>query len=167
MQPMLAMVPRAVLTARALLEKPTPLHRDCGRLCGGACCEGDDETGMLLFPGEETLYAGCAFARVVPANYALAGRPALLLVCRGKCPRAERPLACRLFPLFLAFDKSGGTRLIADPRARGVCPLCGLGLSALDPAFVSAARAAFDALLADDACRAFLEALDETFGLWG
>ena len=34
----------------------TPLKSDCGRLCGAVCCKGDDETGMLLFPGEESLY---------------------------------------------------------------------------------------------------------------
>ena len=45
----------AVLTARALLSNLTPLKSDCGRLCGGACCQGDDATGMLLFPGEEAL----------------------------------------------------------------------------------------------------------------
>ena len=44
-----------VLAARDLLRELTPLKTDCGRLCGGACCEGDEETGMLLFPGEDAL----------------------------------------------------------------------------------------------------------------
>ena len=60
----------AVLTARALLSNLTPLKSDCGRLCGGACCQGDDATGMLLFPGEEALYTACSFARVLPAGVA-------------------------------------------------------------------------------------------------
>ena len=40
---------------RALLEEVTPLRRDCGALCGAACCSSleGEETGMLLFPGEE------------------------------------------------------------------------------------------------------------------
>ena len=48
----------ALLAARAVLEDVTPLKGDCGRVCGGACCEPDEDGkgGMLLFPGEETLY---------------------------------------------------------------------------------------------------------------
>ncbi len=50
----------ALFAARSLLEEVTPLKSDCGRICGAACCaslEGE-ETGMLLFPGEEALYRG-------------------------------------------------------------------------------------------------------------
>ena len=45
----------AVEQARALLETLTPLKRDCGRLCGARCCRSleGEETGMVLFPGEE------------------------------------------------------------------------------------------------------------------
>ena len=155
----------AVLAARELLVAVTPLKTDCGRLCSGACCEGDEETGMLLFPGEEALYEGCAFARVIPADFSLAGAPALLLVCSGGCPREERPLACRLFPLFLAFKEDGTTRVRMDARAREVCPLCDYGISALDPAFRDAARKAYDALLEDERCRAYLRDLYEAFTL--
>ena len=45
-----------VRAARNLLETLTPLKTDCGRLCQGACCQGDEQTGMLLFPGEEAFY---------------------------------------------------------------------------------------------------------------
>ena len=71
----------AVLRARMLLDALTPLKTDCGRLCGGACCQGDETTGMLLFPGEDALYAGCAFGRVLPAGFELGGAPARLFVC--------------------------------------------------------------------------------------
>ncbi len=37
-----------------ILGELTPLKADCGRLCGGACCKGDAQTGMRLFPFEET-----------------------------------------------------------------------------------------------------------------
>ena len=42
----------AVMEARKLLSQVTPLKRDCGRYCGGACCEPDEDGqgGMLLFP---------------------------------------------------------------------------------------------------------------------
>ena len=157
--------PKAVLAARELLNTLTPLKTDCGRLCAGACCQGDGETGMLLFPGEEALYEGCAFARVLPADFALGGRPARLLVCDGACERENRPLACRLFPLFLAFAQDGRTRVRLDARARAVCPLCAYGLTALDPAFLQAARQAYDLLLADEACGAYLKDLYEAFTL--
>ena len=155
----------AVLEARVLLECVTPLKADCGRLCAGACCQGDESTGMLLFPGEEALYDGCAFARVIPAAFTLAGRDALLLVCDGECERKNRPLACRLFPLFLKFTTDGSTRVCMDARACAVCPLCDYGLDALDPAFRDAARRAYDLLLGDGECRAYLKALDEALTL--
>lgn len=156
---------RAVLAARELLADLTPLKADCGRLCAGACCQGDEETGMLLFPGEEALYGDCAFARVVPTGFSLGHTPALLLVCDGHCDRKNRPLACRLFPLFLHFRADGASVLRMDARARAVCPLTGYGMQALDPAFKDAARRAYDLLLGDAACAAYLRALDEAFRL--
>ncbi len=155
----------SVRAARALLSTLTPLKTDCGRLCAGACCQGDETTGMLLFPGEEALYETCDFAQIVPADYALGGQRALLLVCRGRCPREERPLSCRLFPLFLRFGRDGQPRVRMDARARAVCPLTGYGLSALDPAFISAVREAYDLLLADEACARFLRELSDAFTL--
>lgn len=155
----------AIAQARALLCTLTPLKTDCGRLCANACCQGDGETGMLLFPGEEALYADCQFGRVVPTHFELAGRQALLFVCDGHCPREMRPLACRLFPLFLHIDACGNARVKLDSRARGVCPLCGYGMEALDPAFLSAATQAYGLLMEDDACRAYLRALSKAFDL--
>lgn len=155
----------AVRAARALLASVTPLKTDCGRLCGGACCQGDEETGMLLFPGEEALYAGCTFGRVLPADFSLGGHAASLFVCRGSCPRESRPLACRLFPLFLTFSGGGVSRIRLDTRARFLCPLCDYGLQALDPAFVSAARRAYDVLLENEASKAYLLALDASLRL--
>ena len=155
----------AVLAARELLENLTPLKTDCGRLCQGACCRGDEATGMLLFPGEEALYEGCAFARVVPTDFSLGGTPAQLLVCDGRCDRKNRPLACRLFPLFLTFKPDGSPRLRLDRRARAVCPLTDYGMKALDPAFRQAARRAYDLLLEDETCAKYLKALDEAFTL--
>lgn len=155
----------AVLAARELLENLTPLKTDCGRLCQGACCQGDEATGMLLFPGEEALYEDCAFARVVPTGFSLGGTPAQLLVCSGRCDRKNRPLACRLFPLFLKFREDQAPVLRMDARARAVCPLTDYGMKALDPAFRQAARRAYDLLLEDETCAAYLRALDEAFTL--
>ena len=155
----------AVLAARELLNDLTPLKTDCGRLCQGVCCRGDEATGMLLFPGEEALYEGCAFARVVPTDFSLGGTPAQLLICDGRCDRKNRPLACRLFPLFLKFREDQTPVLRMDARARAVCPLTDYGMKALDPAFRQAARKAYDLLLEDEVCAKYLKALDEAFTL--
>ena len=155
----------AVLTARNLLENLTPLKTDCGRLCQGACCQGDEKTGMLLFPGEEAFYENCTFARIIPAGFMLGGKDALLLVCNGTCDRETRPLACRLFPLFLKFKEDGVTKLRMDVRAKAVCPLTDYGIKALDTDFKQAARTAYDILLEDADCAAYLRELDEAFSL--
>mgnify|MGYP006909836008 CR=1 FL=1 len=88
----------AVLSARAALSDLTPLLTDCGRLCGFACCKGDEQTGMLLFPGEEALFAPCAFGRVIPAHFELAGRPVQRHVQPRKPPAGLPPVSA--FPAF-------------------------------------------------------------------
>ena len=67
----------------------TPLKVDCGQLCQGACCKGDENTGMRLFPREES----CLTVKELPSGDRLA-------VCDGSCERSKRPLACRIFPFF-------------------------------------------------------------------
>ena len=154
-----------VRDARELLVNLTPLKTDCGRLCQGACCQGDEKTGMLLFPGEEAFYEGCTFARIIPAGFMLGGQEAQLLVCDGTCDRENRPLACRLFPLFLKFKEDGTTKMRMDVRAKSVCPLTDYGIKALDADFKQVARKAYDRLLEDDACAAYLRDLDAAFSL--
>ncbi len=155
----------AVLAARELLISLTPLKTDCGSLCAHACCTGDETTGMLLFPGEETLYENCTFGKVLSADFSLGNQQAKLFVCSGRCKRDSRPLACRLFPLFLAFLKNGGTKVRIDDRARAVCPLCDYGITGLDAEFVTAARQAYDILLEDEDCQAYLRDLHRAYKL--
>lgn len=140
--------------ARRLTEDITPLRDDCGRLCAGKCCismEGE-ETGMLLFPGEEAYYAGRAEYSVKKTE---AG---LLLICSGRCERAERPLSCRIFPL-LPVIRADGVKVAMDARAGGVCPLADQGTSALRQDFVEAVRACGTVLMEDEEQRAFLQRL--------
>jgi len=158
----------ALLAARELLREATPLKADCGRLCGGACClpypslDGQ-ASGMYLFPGEERLYGPeDAWAQALPTDWIAAGRVVPLLVCRGACPRENRPLACRLFPL-CARPEARGFSLRLDPRGWPVCPLMPHGVAALDPAFVAAAQTALSALWANEEQKAFLMALDGLF----
>ncbi|MFQ9447857.1 MAG: hypothetical protein ACLR4A_11365 [Christensenellales bacterium] len=129
----------AVLSARAALSDLTPLLTDCGRLCGFACCKGDEQTGMLLFPGEEALFAPCAFGRVIPAHFELAGRPAHLFVCNGTCSRetARWPAACFRFS---CISKKTARRASNSTSAKAVCPLCDYGVIGLRTEFVAAAK---------------------------
>ena len=41
-----------ILKCYKILENETPLNFDCGKICKNKCCKGDENTGMLLFPGQ-------------------------------------------------------------------------------------------------------------------
>ena len=145
----------AVIRARELLSDVTPLKTDCGRVCGGACCQADEDGqgGMLLFPGEERLYDSLPPGwRVERDDGVLKG--ALLLICDGTCDRDKRPLSCRLFPLL---PTAKGCRM--DRRAWAVCPLMESGKQGLNPAFVQAVKAAGQILYACPEHEGFLNAL--------
>ena len=146
---------QAVREARELLEKVTPLKRDCGRICASRCCrplEGE-ETGMLLFPGEEEVY------RDRPDWTLRETALGPMVLCPGRCEREERPLSCRLFPLLPCLTEDGEVRAAMDQRARAVCPLARQGKSALDPAFIEAVRVAGTILAAEEKQAAFLRNL--------
>ena len=165
----------ALLQARVLLETETPLKKDCGKLCAGACCRTDEgeENGMWLFPHEETLYQdpieGFPFRLEKDETVWPGG---CRLICEGSCLRAHRPLACRLFPLRLR-PAACGTGISVepeiDPRAWALCPLpeqCGGRLNALQGSFVQSVRTAGDLLVRNADLLVFLNAeqqwLDET-----
>ena len=148
-------VMEALMRARALTGAVTPLSMDCGRACGHACCLPDEtgQGGMLLFPGEEALYA------VLPAGWHIEPDDAVtpggrLLICDGRCDRATRPLSCRLFPLL---PTRTGAKM--DRRAWAVCPLMESGKRGLDPRFVEAVAQAGRLLYDQPAQAAFLDAL--------
>ena len=100
-----------------VLDKVTPLKTDCGILCNGECCKGDNITGMVLFPGEEVLYKDDDNFSIIDGK-----NGNKILVCSGKCDRTLRPISCRIFPLVpVIYDEK--LYIIDDPRAFGVCPL--------------------------------------------
>ena len=106
-----------IKTCYTLLRNVTPLDFDCGKICNGKCCRGDDKTGMLLFPGEESL---------VDSNLKIISNENgdKVAVCDGKCDRNKRPLACRIYPLFPVIKNENGNEYIEtefDRRAH--CPL--------------------------------------------
>ena len=144
-----------VIEARRMLETLTPLRQDCGRYCGGACCQSDEDGqgGMLLFPGEEALYAP------LPDGFRIAEDRAVvpdgkLLICSGFCAREARPLSCRLFPLL---PSRTGPKM--DRRAWAVCPLMEAGKKGLLPEFVQAVDQAGRLLYACPEHAAFLDAI--------
>lgn len=144
----------AVCKARTLVENITPLKTDCGYVCDAACCQPmeAEETGMLLFPGEESFYQGSD-------SYILKKTDAgVLLLCSGRCKRTDRPLSCRIFPL-LPIVREDGIHVLTDERARPVCPLARQGKSSMDPDFVKAVLEAGTILASNAECRSFLEEL--------
>ena len=137
----------ALAAAREMLAEITPLKKDCGQMCGARCCRSlpGEETGMLLFPGEESL---------------LDTEQGMLVICPGTCRREERPLSCRIFPL-LPVLRGTEIKTATDLRARPVCPLAQIGKKALDPAFVAAVAEAGRRLAEDEEQAAFLRKLTE------
>ncbi len=100
-----------------LLRDVTPINADCGNLCSGECCKGDNKTGMILFPCEEKLFENNPDYKVIKTS-----DNKNLVICNGKCNRETRPLSCRIFPLVPVFV-DGKIYVIDDPRATGICPL--------------------------------------------
>ncbi|MBQ9210451.1 MAG: hypothetical protein IJ153_02025 [Clostridia bacterium] len=145
-----------VANAREMLAEITPLRTDCGRVCGARCCQSleGEETGMLLFPGEEDFYEDLEGWRMAPAG------KDLLLICPGECAREDRPLACRMFPLLPGW-KEDHVIVRTDERSRAVCPLARQGKKGMQPEFVEAVRRAGEALYEDGEQRGFLNRLNE------
>jgi len=129
-----------------ILGDLTPLRADCGLLCEGACCKGDENTGMRLFPGEES--------ELTVKELASGDR---LAVCDGTCDRNKRPLACRIFPFFPTIDEDGEIFVEEDDRGRLVCPMIGHADEILfDPKFLRAVKKVGEILAKDEKCREFL-----------
>lgn len=111
-----------------LFDDATPVPFDCGRACGRACCRGDD-SGMLLFPGEETVFSllkpSWASIEYSDLTYFFNEKEyrVPILFCKGSCDRYQRPLSCRIFPLTPYLDKNGKLVIKNDPRAKSICPL--------------------------------------------
>ncbi len=140
--------------AYARIGALTPMLRDCGALCGAACCktDADGQGGVYLFPGEAARLEDCGWVtRIAPGGFA----PVML--CDGVCDRGARPLGCRIFPLTPVRGKNGRWTVRLDARARAMCPLVASGIGGLDPDFVKAVRDALRIVSEDPEGEAFLE----------
>lgn len=132
--------------AKNIMQDKTPLKKDCGLLCGKACCKGDAETGMLLFPFEETSLS------VTEKN------GVRLCVCDGSCNRRERPLSCMIFPFFPYITRDGRIKVIPDIRGSGICPIVrNFTETKIDRRFLRRVKKVGRLLSEDDQCRTFLE----------
>ena len=106
-----------ILKCYKILESETPLEFDCGKICNGKCCKGDENTGMILFPGEENL-----IDKNIKIKTSQNGEK--IAVCNGTCDRTKRPLSCRIYPFFPLVKELGErkrVKIIFDLRAD--CPL--------------------------------------------
>ena len=158
------------LKAYRLLNNSTPLKLDCGTLCNAACCEGDEDTGMYLFPGEEVMYESKPdFLTIKPTDLTTHDNENVLLaVCRGKCDRSLRPLSCRIFPLtpYIGTDNASANAavnaisVIIDPRAKHLCPIAQYcDPKKLNQFFVRDVRSVFHLLGQDVEIRNFIAQL--------
>lgn len=95
----------------ALLDKSGPIDSDCGKLCGCACCmseENETETGLYLLPGEESMFTleedwiDWDWLDVKEYDFPESwdGKiPFFQCKTPPACPRKNRPVQCRTFPL--------------------------------------------------------------------
>lgn len=138
----------------------TPVPFDCGRLCDKACCRGDGETGMYLFPGESRMFYYKAGFSILPTDLTYGDKTAQLLVCHRPCDRTERPLSCRIFPLIPLYRKGSTLQIIRDPRARRLCPLTHTeAVEYIDGRFIREVRRTFRLLCQIPEIAEFLDAL--------
>ena len=129
----------------------TPLRADCGRLCDGACCKGDENTGMRLFPHEQTTLP----VKDLPGGIRLA-------VSSGSCDRDKRPLACRIFPFFPTVDQKGKVYTEEDYRGKKICPMIGNSDRIIyDRRFLRAVKRVGKILAKDPHCLDFMQQATE------
>lgn len=134
----------------------TPLKADCGKLCDCACCKGDENVGMRLFPFEQSQ---------LPVKELENG--VRLVVCNGKCNRQNRPLACRVFPFFPTVDDKGKVYVEADFRGARLCPMITHSDEIIfDKGFFKALKKAGKILAKDDACLEFLRDSTEEIDMY-
>ena len=139
-----------------ILGELTPLKADCGLLCQGACCKGDENTGMRLFPHEESSL------HIIETE-----DDVRLAVCDGSCDRSKRPLACRIFPFFPTIDEDGEIFVEEDTRGSRVCPMIGHSDEILfDRRFLKAVKKIGEILAQDEECREFLYQATEEIDMY-
>jgi hypothetical protein len=148
--------------AYRILENCTPLKIDCGLICGRKCCSGDRNTGMHLYPGEEVLLSSPEPGFLKIRKEIFAGSEILFAVCTGRCERRRRPLACRIYPYVPYLDSKNRLSVIADPRAKYICPLLMESAEVkTDFRFLRKLRKIFRLMIDDPEIHKYIRALSE------
>lgn len=157
--------------AYSLIGTQTPLDINCGTLCKEACCRGEGDSGMYLFPGEELLFPRRkdAWYRLTKTRNKLStGYTVSLLTCKGTCPRNERPLSCRLFPLMAYLTEEDFVELRLDPKALSICPLTrDIELYPIEESYIDALYDALEVLLEDREVIEFIRLLSDDYDTTG
>ena len=124
-----------------LLDRVSPIDRDCGELCGAACCtvsgktQGyrEQELGIYLLPGEEKIHSKkddwlvWTVEDAEDFDFPESWKGKVNFVCCKTppiCPRAKRPMQCRTFPLTPHINQDGELSLVYnDMELPYRCPL--------------------------------------------
>lgn len=151
-----------------LLDRVSPIHGDCGKLCDAVCCtcggdsaeeEGlDYELGIYLLPGEEKLFTmeedwlKWSVEAAEDYDFPQSWHGKVYFVrCKTppSCHRALRPLQCRFFPLAPHFSKEGSLQLIlSTSELPYTCPLISENTELADE-FVKATYTVWKRLIKD------------------
>ncbi len=143
-----------------LLDSVSPLERDCGELCGAACCTaGDGDMGIYLLPGEEKLFGPedddwLEKTRERAEDYEFPGSwhgTVYFVRCKTPphCPREKRPIQCRSFPLLPHLTEDGVLSMVYnDLDVPYRCPLIEEELP-LNDDFVETTQLAWERLIRD------------------
>ncbi len=147
-----------------LFDSCTPIKADCGQLCDKACCKGDDDCGMYLFPGEKEVYKLLSpdWVKIEQSDFTYMAdnkeHSVPIALCSGVCDRFQRPLACRIFPLTPYINSDGVLDIIVDPRAKRLCPLSRVfSLDEFERDFVSKTESVFRLLTKNRYVREFIK----------
>ena len=129
-----------------LLDRVSPVDYDCGELCGAACCtctyspDGFDDgeyLGLYLLPGEEKVHRNREENEWIRWDYMIAEDYEFPESWHGKvyfiqcktapaCPRRQRPIQCRTFPLSPHIGEDGVFHMIMYAEELPYkCPLLG------------------------------------------
>lgn len=114
-----------------LLDHVSPISGDCGLMCGSVCCTcTDEDMGLYLLPGEEKMFTRkeewleWGYLRTEDYEFPESWHGNVyFLKCKagGNCPRENRPIQCRTFPLTPHIDENGLFSLIYQ---KGQLPYC-------------------------------------------
>lgn len=148
-----------------LLDRVSPIPSDCGKLCGAACCTyGDDSSeeevqmGIYLLPGEEKLFSRkeewleWSVERAEDYDFPQSWFGKIYFarcLTSPVCPRENRPLQCRFFPLSPHLSEDGVLHLVlCTTPLPYTCPLIAEEIK-LTPDFVQATYTVWKHLIRD------------------